>query len=37
VKAIRAAEKELGMPASVQTRFQGAALAFQASLTNTSS
>jgi len=35
VTAIRAAEKELGMPASVQTRFQGAALAFQASLTNT--
>jgi multidrug efflux pump len=35
VEAIRAAEKELGMPPSVQTRFQGAALAFQASLTNT--
>jgi multidrug efflux pump len=35
VKAIRAAEKDLGMPASIQTRFQGAALAFQASLTNT--
>jgi len=35
VEAIHAAEKELGMPLSVQTRFQGAALAFQASLTNT--
>jgi multidrug efflux pump len=35
VQAIRAAEKDLGMPASIQTRFQGAALAFQASLTNT--
>src|SRR6185295_15725698 len=35
VQKIRAAEKEIGMPASVQMRFQGAALAFQASLTNT--
>jgi len=35
VDAIRAAEKELAMPLSMQTRFQGAALAFQASLDNT--
>jgi multidrug efflux pump len=35
VDAIRAAEKEIGLPASVQTRFQGAALAFQSSLDNT--
>ncbi|MCC6473922.1 MAG: efflux RND transporter permease subunit, partial [Burkholderiales bacterium] len=35
VSAIRAAQAELRMPASVQTRFQGAALAFQASLDNT--
>ena len=35
VKAIEAAEKEMGMPASVRTGFQGAALAFRASLTNT--
>ncbi|WP_293761742.1 MdtB/MuxB family multidrug efflux RND transporter permease subunit [uncultured Aquitalea sp.] len=35
VDAIRAAETELGMPASIDTRFQGAALAFQASLSNT--
>jgi multidrug efflux pump len=35
VDAIRAAEKEIGLPLSVQTRFQGAALAFQASLDNT--
>ena len=35
VKAIEAAERELGMPASVRTGFQGAALAFRASLTNT--
>ncbi len=35
VKAIRDAEAEIGMPASVRTRFQGAALAFQASLSNT--
>jgi multidrug efflux pump len=35
VKAIRAAEKDIGKPLSVQTRFQGAAQAFQASLDNT--
>ncbi len=35
VAAIRAAEAELQLPASVQTSFQGAALAFQASLGNT--
>jgi multidrug efflux pump len=35
VQAIDNAEKELGMPASVRTGFQGAALAFRASLTNT--
>ena len=35
VDAIRAAEKEIGLPASVQMRFQGAAAAFQGSLTNT--
>ncbi|HEY6865530.1 MAG TPA: efflux RND transporter permease subunit [Burkholderiales bacterium] len=35
VDAIRAAQAEIGLPASVQTRFQGAALAFQASLDNT--
>jgi multidrug efflux pump len=35
VKAIRAAQQDMAMPASVQTRFQGAALAFQASLDNT--
>jgi len=35
VKAVRAAEKEAGLPQSMQTRFQGAALAFQASLDNT--
>ncbi|HXR58066.1 MAG TPA: MdtB/MuxB family multidrug efflux RND transporter permease subunit [Burkholderiales bacterium] len=35
VKAIREAQTEIGVPISVQTRFQGAALAFQASLTNT--
>ncbi|MBI3056194.1 MAG: efflux RND transporter permease subunit, partial [Betaproteobacteria bacterium] len=35
VKAITAAEREIGMPLSAQTRFQGAALAFQASLDNT--
>ncbi|MFC0398892.1 MdtB/MuxB family multidrug efflux RND transporter permease subunit [Paraburkholderia rhizosphaerae] len=34
VKAIEQAEKEIGLPASFQTRFQGAALAFQASLSN---
>src|SRR5581483_5552588 len=35
VDAIRAAQAEIGLPASAQTRFQGAALAFQASLDNT--
>jgi multidrug efflux pump len=35
VTAITAAEKEIAMPLSVQTRFQGAALAFQGSLDNT--
>ncbi|WP_034293582.1 MdtB/MuxB family multidrug efflux RND transporter permease subunit [Herbaspirillum sp. RV1423] len=35
VKAITAAEKEIGMPDSISTNFQGAALAFQASLSNT--
>jgi multidrug efflux pump len=35
VAAIRAAEREIGLPSSVQTNFQGAALAFQASLDNT--
>ena len=35
VDAIRAAEREIGLPASVETSFQGAALAFQASLKNT--
>jgi multidrug efflux pump len=35
VKAIEATEQEMGMPASVRTGFQGAALAFRASLTNT--
>jgi multidrug efflux pump len=35
VKAIRAAEREIGLPLSAQTSFQGAALAFQASLNNT--
>src|SRR5262245_36369833 len=34
VKAIEAAQQELAMPASVQIRFQGAALAFRASLAN---
>jgi multidrug efflux pump len=34
-KAIRAAEQDIGVPSSVQTAFQGAALAFQASLSNT--
>ena len=32
VRAIQAAERELSPPAGLQTRFQGAALAFQASL-----
>ena len=35
VEAIKAAERDLGVPASVVTNFQGAALAFQASLGNT--
>jgi len=35
VDAIRQTEASLGMPASIDTNFQGAALAFQASLTNT--
>jgi multidrug efflux pump len=34
VGAVESAERELGLPASVQTRFQGAALAFRASLRN---
>ena len=34
VKAIEAAEQEIALPPSVQTSFQGAALAFRASLTN---
>ncbi|MEA3155324.1 MAG: multidrug efflux pump [Betaproteobacteria bacterium] len=35
VNSIRAGETELGLPVSVRTRFQGAALAFQSSLSNT--
>jgi multidrug efflux pump len=35
VKAVESARDELGLPASVQTRFDGAALAFRASLSNT--
>jgi len=35
VDAIKAAEAEMAIPASIETSFQGAALAFQASLTNT--
>jgi len=35
VEAIAAAERGVGVPLSAQTRFQGAALAFQASLDNT--
>jgi multidrug efflux pump len=35
VEAITNAEKELGIPLTVRTRFQGAALAFQSSLSNT--
>ncbi|HUI62027.1 MAG TPA: MdtB/MuxB family multidrug efflux RND transporter permease subunit [Steroidobacteraceae bacterium] len=35
VELIRQAQKDIGLPASVQTSFQGAALAFQASLSNT--
>jgi multidrug efflux pump subunit AcrB len=34
VQAIEAAERELGLPASIQARFQGTAQAFQASLAN---
>ncbi|MDB5364801.1 MAG: mdtB [Rhodospirillales bacterium] len=35
VEAITAAEQEIGLPLSVQTRFQGSALAFQSSLGST--
>jgi multidrug efflux pump len=35
VEAIEQAERELGMPASIQTTFQGAAAAFRASLSST--
>jgi len=35
VDAIRQAEQDIGMPASIDTSFQGAALAFQSSLTGT--
>ena len=35
VKAITLAERELGVPASIATRFQGAALAFETSLAST--
>jgi multidrug efflux pump len=35
VEAVRAAEREIGLPIAVQTRLQGAAHAFQASLTDT--
>ena len=35
VERIKQVEKDLQMPASIDTNFQGAALAFQASLTNT--
>ena len=35
VEAIEAAQRELGMPASIQTTFQGAAAAFRASLDST--
>ena len=35
IKAIEAAKEEIGMPLSVRTAYQGAALAFTASLTNT--
>src|SRR2546430_4354887 len=34
VKAIEAAEREIGLPASIQASFQGTAQAFQASLAN---
>ena len=35
VQAIEAAERDIGLPPSVRTGFQGAALAFRASLSNT--
>jgi multidrug efflux pump len=35
VSAIESAEREIGMPSGVRTSFQGAALAFRASLANT--
>lgn len=35
VKAIETVQQEIGLPPSVRTSFQGAALAFRASLTNT--
>ena len=35
MKAIEAAERDLALPPSIRTSFQGAALAFRASLTNT--
>jgi multidrug efflux pump len=35
VKAIEGAQKAIGLPASIRVSFQGAALAFRASLTNT--
>src|SRR5204862_5985127 len=35
VDAIRQAERQIGLPASIRTSFQGAALAFQSSLDNT--
>ena len=35
VEAIKQAEQDVGLPPSIDTAFQGAALAFQASLTNT--
>jgi multidrug efflux pump len=35
VNAIRAIEKDLALPAAIETSFQGAAQAFQSSLTNT--
>ncbi|WP_163368689.1 efflux RND transporter permease subunit, partial [Escherichia coli] len=34
VDTINAVEEEIGLPASMQTSFQGAALAFRASLSN---
>jgi multidrug efflux pump len=35
VQAIQAAERDMGLPAGIETRFQGAAQAFQNSLTST--